>query len=132
MLPVDRIPPLAQRQRVYEAVGDGGFRALVEAFYRRVEGDPVLRPIFPANLAEGRERQYLFLRQYFGGPAEYSERYGHPQLRARHLPFTITRAARDVWLSHMMAAIDEVGIPEPHASVMRQYFEAFSIAMINQ
>ena len=83
-----------------------------------------------ANLAES--GQYLFLRQYFGGPAEYSERYGHPQLRARHLPFTITRAARDVWLSHMMAAIDEVGIPEPHASVMRQYFEAFSIAMINQ
>jgi len=132
MLPLDRIPPLAQTQRVYEAVGDEGFRALVEAFYRRVEADPVLRPIFPANLAEGRERQYLFLRQYFGGPAEYSERYGHPQLRARHLPFTITRAARDVWLSHMLATIDEVRIPEPHASTMRQYFEAFSLAMINQ
>ncbi|HZT08812.1 MAG TPA: globin [Chloroflexota bacterium] len=126
MFPIDEI------QAVYGAIGDEGFRALVEAFYRRVENDPLLRQIFPADLAEGRERQYLFLRQYFGGPAEYSARYGHPQLRRRHLPFAITRAARDVWLGHMLAAIDEVAIPEPHASLMRRYFERFSLDMINR
>ena len=117
---------------VYRALGDDMFRALVEAFYRRVEADPVLRPIFPPDLAEGRERQYRFLVQYFGGPAEYTRRYGEPFLRRRHFPFAITHQARDVWLGHMLAAIDEVGIPEPHATTLREYFERFSLAMINQ
>src|SRR4051812_28923135 len=119
-------------QAVYPAIGDDGFRALVEAFYRRVEADPLLRPIFPPDLTNGRERQYLFLRQYFGGPGEYSERHGPPQLRRRHFPFAITRDARDAWLGHMLAAIDEVAIPEPHASVLREYFERFSVEMINR
>jgi hemoglobin len=126
MLPADKI------QRIYQDIGDEGFRALVEAFYRRVEADPLLRAIFPADLSNGRERQYLFLRQFFGGPAEYSERHGHPMLRRRHFPFAITREARDHWLGHMLAAIDEVGIPEPHASLMREYFERFSLEMINR
>ena len=123
---------IAAVQAVYPAVGDEGFRALVEAFYRRVEADPVLRPIFPPDLSHGREAQYLFLRQYFGGPSEYSERFGHPQLRRRHLPFAITPEARDVWVTHMLAAIDEVAIPEPHASLMRDYFERFSHAMVTR
>lgn len=118
-------------QAVYPVVGDAGFRRLVEVFYRRVEADPILRPIFPADLAQGRERQYLFLRQYFGGPDDYNQRVGDPQLRRRHLPFPITLEARGVWVSHMFAAIDEAAIPEPHASVMRQYFERFSLAMVN-
>src|SRR5581483_4449152 len=115
--------PISAIQAVYPAVGDAGLRALVEAFYQRVEADPLLRPIFPPDLAQGRERQYLFLRQFFGGPADYTQRHGPPQLRRRHIPFPITRAARDAWLGHMLAAIDEVPIQEPHASLMREYFE---------
>jgi hemoglobin len=124
--------PIAQIQAVYAAIGDEGFRALVEAFYRRVEEDPVLRAVFPPDLSEGRERQYLFLRQYFGGPTEYSERHGHPRLRMRHVPFAINREARDHWVAHMKEAIEEVGIPEPHATVLRDYFERFSLDMINR
>jgi hemoglobin len=122
---------IAAIQGVYPVLGDAGFRSLVEAFYRRVEADPLLRPIFPPDLAHGREAQYLFLRQYFGGPAEYSERYGHPRLRQRHMPFTITREARDAWLGHMLAAIAEVQIPESQASILREYFTRFSLDMIN-
>ena len=124
--------PVADIIAVYPAIGDAGFRALVDAFYRRVEADPLLRTVFPPDLAEGREKQYLFLRQFFGGPAEYNERHGPPMLRRRHFPFPITRAARDAWLGHMLAAIDEVAIPEPHASVLRAYFERFSLDMINR
>jgi len=125
--------PLVMPQRtVYEVLGDDGFRALVDAFYQRVEQDPVLRPIFPADLSEGRERQYRFLVQYFGGPPTYNERYGEPRLRRRHFPFPINRAARDLWLSHMLATIEELAIPEPAAGLMRSYFTQFSLAMINQ
>jgi hemoglobin len=123
--------PMNEMRKVYPAVGDAGFRTLVEAFYRRVEADPFLRPMFPLSLAEARERQFLFLRQIFGGPNEYSARRGAPQLRMRHLPFPITREARDAWLGHMLAAIDEANVPEPHAGVMREYFEHFSLDMIN-
>src|SRR5688572_12853669 len=124
--------PITEIQKVYPAIGDTGFRALVDNFYRRVEADPELRSIFPPDLSSGRERQYLFLRQVFGGPGEYSERHGHPRLRMRHLLFVITREARDAWLGHMLAAIAESEIPEPHASVLRDYFERFSLDMINR
>ncbi len=117
---------------VYQALGEATFRALSGAFYRRVESDPVLRAVFPADLSEAPEKQALFLIQYFGGPAGYSEKYGAPLLRQRHMPFPIDRTARDRWLEHMLGAIGEVGIPEPYSSVLADYFEQFSVHMINK
>jgi hemoglobin len=70
--------------------------------------------------------------QYFGGPAHYSATRGHPRLRMRHMPFTIGLAERDAWVGHMLAAIDEAGIPEPARSAMRGYFERGATFMINQ
>lgn len=120
-------------QTVYELVGgDATFRALVDAFYRRVEADPVLAPIFPEPREPGKEGQYLFLVQYFGGPHRYSETKGHPRLRMRHAPFPIGGRERDAWLAHMLAAVDEVGIAEPMRGVMREYFERAATFMINQ
>src|SRR5689334_14680114 len=109
---------------IYAQVGGREtFRRLVDAFYARVEADPRLRPMFPADLGPGKEHQLLFLIQYFGGPTEYGERRGHPRLRMRHAPFPIGPAERDAWLSHMLAAVDEAGIAEPARSAMRSYFE---------
>jgi hemoglobin len=73
----------------------------------------------------------LFLIQYFGGPDTYSAQRGHPRLRMRHIPFRIDRAGRDVWVGHMLAAIDEVGITEPAGTAMREYFERGATFMIN-
>ena len=123
---------MTQPRTIYEALGDAMFQALTAAFYRRVAADPLLRPMFPDNLDDSRQRQYLFLVQYFGGPGPYSERYGHPRLRLRHFPFTIGRPERDAWLGHMLAAIEEAGVPEPYAAAMRGYFENASLAMMNQ
>lgn len=113
------------------AGGEVVFRRLVDDFYRRVEADPLLRPMFPDDLEPGKRWQYLFLMQFFGGPADYGAERGHPRLRMRHAPFPIDRAARDAWLGHMLAAIDEINIPEPARSVMRDYFERASTHMIN-
>jgi hemoglobin len=119
-------------QSVYEMVGgDSTFRRLVDAFYRRVEADQVLRPMFPDDLEAGKYWQYLFLAQFFGGPARYIEERGHPRLRMRHGPFVIDQQGRDHWFAHMCAAIDEVGIQEPARSIMRDYFERGSTFMIN-
>lgn len=124
--------PIAEIRSVYPAIGDEAFRRLVDAFYRRVEADPVLRRVFPPNLDRGREHQYLFLTQYFGGPNRYSEQVGAPMLRMRHLRFAIGRPERDLWLSHMLEAIAEVGVPEPQADILRRYFARFSLHMINR
>src|SRR5690349_2271960 len=99
---------------IYElAGGDAPFRRLIDAFYQRVADEPLLRPLYPADLAASREHLFLFVTQYFGGPPRYNGLRGHPRLRARHAPFTIGQAERDAWFGHMLAAIDEAGFAEP-------------------
>jgi hemoglobin len=124
---------MAQEPSIYEiAGGDAPFREVVDRFYARIERDPLLRPLFPADLEPGKERQFLFITQYFGGPPRYNQLRGHPRLRMRHAPFAIDQAARDAWAGHMLAAIDEVGFAEPVRSVLRDYFERAATFMINQ
>jgi hemoglobin len=121
-----------EEKSIYELVGgDPTFQKLVDIFYARVEQDAVLRPMFPEELEAGKHWQFLFLTQFFGGPARYQEQRGHPRLRMRHFPFPINQDARNHWLEHMLAAIDEVGIPEPARQEMRDYFERGSTFMIN-
>jgi hemoglobin len=118
---------------LYEQLGgDAIFRRLVTAFYDRVESDPLLRPLFPDDLELGNEHQFLFLTQYWGGPPRYQEQRGHPRLRMRHAPFPIGQAEHDAWLGHILAAIDEIGIPEPARSQMGEYFERTATAMMNR
>ena len=117
---------------VYEMVGGtDDLRRLVEVFYRKVHADPILIPIFPRLRRELIENLTLFLAEFFGGPKEYSRIHGHPRLRMRHAKFRIGQVERDAWLRHMLAAMDEVGIPEPPRGVMRSYFERSAAFLIN-
>ncbi|MCA1724057.1 MAG: globin, partial [Thermomicrobia bacterium] len=84
------------------------------------------------DMAPGKEGQFLFLTQYFGGPQRYTAQRGRPFLRMRHIPFAIGEKERDAWVGHMLAAIDEVGIPEPHRAIMREYFARGATFMMNQ
>ena len=117
---------------MYEAVGgQTGMDALVDSFYTRVEHDPVLRPLYPSDLAASRRYLALFLGQYFGGPATYSDERGHPRLRMRHAHIRIGLAERDAWFSAMAAALDEVAVGEPARSAMLEYFSGSADWMIN-
>jgi len=121
------------RMTIYELIGgEETFRRLVHAFYGRVYADPYLRPLFPDDRAGAEERLTLFLAQYFGGPATYSEQRGHPRLRMRHVPFTIGQRERDAWLGHMLSALDESAIAEPARWAMRDYVAHAATFMINQ
>jgi hemoglobin len=118
---------------IYEQIGGfEAFRRLVDAFYAEVERDPLLRPLYPESLDGPREHLALFLSQYFGGPATYSERRGHPRLRMRHFPFAIGRPERDAWVAHMLDAVDSTAIPEPARSEMRDYFQNAATFLINR
>lgn len=101
------------------------FAALADAFYDRVETEPLLRPLYPADadgMAAAREHLALFLMQYFGGPTIYNEKRGHPRLRMRHGPYAIGPAERDAWLACMSGAIDVTPAVAPVAPLLRQYF----------
>ncbi|EFM11767.1 globin [Paenibacillus curdlanolyticus YK9] len=104
---------------IYEAVGEEqGVRRIVEAFYPRVQANPLIGPLFPANIVPVMERQILFLTQFFGGPQLYSDQYGHPMMRARHLPFPITPERAQAWLGCMNEALEEIGMPVELRSIV--------------
>lgn len=110
---------------LYEAIGgDDTVRRLVNAFYARVALDPDLTPIFPEDLKETTEKQRLFLTQFLGGPPLYTQAFGHPRMRARHLPFAITPKRRDAWLRNMAAAMDEIGLEGP---AREEFFERLTL-----
>ena len=95
---------------MYERVGGAPwFEALTVRFYDAVAEDPVLRPLYPDDLTEGREHLCGFLIQYWGGPTDYSDQRGHPRLRMRHAPFAIGEAERNAWFRHMSDAVIAAG-----------------------
>lgn len=67
----------------------------------------------PENLRGSEEKLFMFLSGWLGGPQLFVERFGHPRLRARHLPFAIGKSERDQWMLCMVQAFEDVGIEEP-------------------
>ncbi|MCU1444329.1 MAG: cyanoglobin, partial [Cryobacterium sp.] len=65
------------------------------------------------SLEGSRDKLFWFLSGWSGGPHHYIERFGHPRLRARHMPFSIASSERDQWLRCMALAMQDVGIAEP-------------------
>ena len=113
---------------MYEAVGGMPFfEGLVDRFYDGVAADPELLALYPEpeDLTGARHRLTLFLAQYWGGPATYSEERGHPRLRMRHAPFPIDGDARDRWLAHMTAALDAMA---PAPELRARFDEYFAFA----
>ena len=105
--------------------GDAGVRALVERFYDLMDLEPgyaALRKVHAPSLDHAREKLYLFLSGWLGGPPLYVEKHGHPRLRARHLPFPIGIRERDQWLACMSQALDEIHCP---AALKPRLMEAF-------
>jgi hemoglobin len=96
----------------YQRVGgEEGTRALVDRFYDLMDTLPearTVRAMHATSLAVSRQKLFEFLSGWLGGPPLYIEKYGHPRLRARHLPFAIDTAARDAWLLCMHRALDEL------------------------
>jgi hemoglobin len=123
---------MSNQTNIYQlAGGDAPVLRLIVAFYRRVEAEPLLRPMYPADLAGSREHLFLFVTQFFGGPPRYNGLRGHPRLRMRHAPFTIGQAERDAWVRHMLAAVDEAGFAEPARAALIDYFERAATFLIN-
>ena len=95
--------------------GEARLRELVDRFYDLMDLEPRfadLRAMHPPSLDGSRDKLFWFLSGWMGGPDLFIERFGHPRLRARHLPFAVGSSERDQWLRCMAWAMQDVGIEE--------------------
>lgn len=90
--------------------GEHGVRALVHRFYELMDTLPeayAVRKLHPADLAGSEEKLFMYLSGWLGGPNLFIEKFGHPRLRARHMPFAIASEERDQWMLCMRQAMEE-------------------------
>jgi hemoglobin len=115
--------------------GEPAVRALVDRFYDLMDTLPEareIRALHPPSLESSREKLHLFLVGWMGGPQLYVERFGHPRLRARHLPFPIATRERDQWLLCMRQALDERVADDGLRAFLWQQLERLADHMRNQ
>ncbi len=119
-------------QTAYERWGgEEFFTSLVERFYAGVAVDPLLRPMYPDDLAEPKAHLAMFLMQYWGGPRNYSEQRGHPRLRMRHARFVIGTAEAGAWLRHMTAAVRGAGLATADEEELLEYLTMAAHSLVN-
>lgn len=118
---------------LYEQLGYDKIKELSRAFYTKVYADtePSFRGMFPRDMEMAIQNQYEFFAQRLGGPPVYSERKGHPALRARHARFQIEARHAEKWLNYMREAMVDVGIPDEARDRMDEFFTDTAYFMQN-
>jgi hemoglobin len=120
----------------YQRIGGADqVRALVERFYQLMDELPevqTLRQMHLADLQEVKEKLFMFLSGWMGGPQLFIEKFGHPRLRQRHLPFSIGDAERDQWMLCMTQALNEVVEDEVFRAELNAAFYKVADFMRNQ
>ncbi len=118
--------PAAEPVTPFQRLGrEPGVRALVDRFYDLMDLEPAyaqLRALHPSALDGSRDKLFWFLCGWLGGPDLYTSRYGHPRLRARHMPYRIGMAERDQWMACMMLAMQERDVDESLAQRLAESF----------
>ncbi|HDP90174.1 MAG TPA: globin [Thioalkalivibrio sp.] len=118
-----------------EIGGELGVRRLVDRFYDLMDTSPEVSPLrqmHARSLRGSRRKLFLYLSEWLGGPAIYSERYGHPRLHRRHLPFSISQAERDQWMWCMDRALNEAPMPDSLREQLRDSIAHLADHMRNQ
>ncbi len=116
---------------IFDLIGEENLRTLVDRFYDLVFEHEQISHLFKNDKESIKEKQRLFLTQFLGGPALYSERFGHPRLRARHMPHTITEEDAVAWLSCMSKAIATLHIDEALKDELFKRFVPTAMFMVN-
>lgn len=114
------------RITTYDQIGgEPAVKKLVEKFYDLMDADPDyygIRKMHPPSLDGSREKLFKFLMGWLGGPPLFEREFGHPRLRARHLPYAIASAERDQWMACMVRAMTDTGIEADMSKRLAQSF----------
>ncbi|MFU2486389.1 group II truncated hemoglobin [Thauera sp. WH-1] len=115
-----------ERTTPYDAIGgEATVAALSDRFYALMDSTPQfkqLRALHPQDLQGARDKLFMFLSGWLGGPDLFVQQFGHPRLRARHMPFAIGTQERDQWVACMLLTMEEVGIEEGMRERLLQSF----------
>jgi hemoglobin len=117
---------------LYERLGRENLDILVERFYDLVFADERISRLFRTDKETIKEKQRLFLTQFLGGPPAYTQRFGHPQLRARHMPHPIDNDDAVAWLQCMSAAITSLSISQDLKDELFKRFIPTAMFMVNR
>lgn len=106
--------------------GEATIGKLCDRFYELMDSVPQfqgIRAMHPADLQGSRDKLFMFLSGWMGGPDLFVEKFGHPRLRARHMPFAIGSAERDQWVACMVLAMEDVGLePGIRQKLLENFF----------
>lgn len=119
---------------IYATMGEENIFAMLADFYAELEKSSI-RHLFPRNMPKASEKSAAFFVGLLGGPPLYQQRYGPPMMRARHMPFIIDEAARQVWLHCFDTVLADAparyNFPAEHLPGFRRFLDAFSAWMVN-
>jgi|TARA_R110000737_G_scaffold345097_1_gene373179 hemoglobin len=117
---------------LYTEIGPERLRLLVNRFYSEVFSNDILTPLFSKSERTVIEtKQFQFLSQFLGGPSLYSDQYGHPKMRMRHMPHKITEDAKNEWLICIERAIDSLEMEDALKVKLYQVFPKIAAHMVN-
>ncbi|MBL4652805.1 MAG: globin [Flavobacteriales bacterium] len=116
---------------IYDKLGDDNLQKLVNNFYELVEKDPIISSLFKDDFETIKKKQFMFLSQFLGGPGRYTQTYGHPKMRKRHLPHQITNTAKVAWLACMKQAINTLPVEDDFKETLYNCFPAVAQHMVN-
>ena len=105
--------------------GESQVHALVDRFYDLMDLEPGYAALHAAHgteLVNAREKLTMFLTGWMGGPQRYTEQFGHPRLRMRHMPFSIGIAERDQWVACMDQAMQETAVDDALRTRLKESF----------
>lgn len=121
-----------EEKPLYDRLGAENLQLLVDKFYDLVFSDEVIKDLFNKTpKKEIKRKQFLFLTQFLGGPDLYSQEFGHPRLRARHLPHEISQDSAVAWLNCMSQAIADLPVPEELKNELFGRFPSTAFFMVN-
>ena len=118
-------------ENLYDKIGDENIALLVNGFYEHVFASPIIAPLFKTDRDEIKRKQKLFLTQFLGGPVSYSQEFGHPKMRMRHMPHKITEEAMMEWLRCMHLAVNALEIDEKLKEELFAVFPKLAQHMVN-
>jgi hemoglobin len=126
--------PWGDADTPYEQIGGAdAVGRLSEAFYDVIEErSPTLRAMLPASTKNTRKKFAMYLSGWLGGPPVYEEKWGHPRLRMRHMPFAIGTPEADDWMRCMRLAMDRAAVREPLRTFLDERFGQLALHMRNQ
>lgn len=132
--PSDTAHPWGNSETPYEEIGGAEeVQRLADAFYDVIEEEsPTIRAMLPASTKNTRKKFAMYLSGWLGGPPLYEEKWGHPRLRMRHMPFPIGTSEAEEWMQCMRKALDRVGVEGQIRCFLEERFGPLALHMRNQ